>query len=267
MLSELEEVRLRNGRCIGLVCAGRERPLASAPVSRSDLEEMVENASGQAVYAAQEMLKNGFLTVAGGHRLGLCGSAVYRDGRLYTIRELSSIDLRIARQIFGAAEPCVHFLWTHPRSTLILGAPASGKTTLLRDLIRQCSDRFGWRFGVVDERMELAACLNGMPQFDLGVHADVLSGVKKEQGIVMLLRSMNPQWIAVDEITAPEDVAAMIQASYCGVRFLATAHAASPDELKERPLYRMLMESGMFENQIVIGAGRKIQMHGREKLA
>ena len=129
---------------------------------------------------------------------------------------------------------------------LLCGAPGSGKTTLLRDLIRQLSDRFGWRICVVDERLELAACASGVPQFRLGAHTDVLSGAPKAAGIELLLRTMNPEWIAVDEITAEADIAAIRRASYCGVRFLATAHAADRRELESRPLYRALLQDGFF---------------------
>lgn len=266
-LSEVEEIRLRVGRAVTVNARGRETSVGAEKVTLQDLQEILEHATGQAVYAAREMLKSGFLTVEGGHRLGLCGTAVYRNGELFTLRDLSSVDIRVARQIFGAADGCADFLWTHPRSTLIVGAPGRGKTTLLRDLIRQCSDRFGWRIGVADERMELAACVAGVPQFDLGAHSDILSGVRKEEAIEMLTRSMNPQWIAVDEITAAQDIEAIRRASYCGVRFFATAHAATLAELEQRPLYRMLLESGTFENTVVIGENRTLQMQGRRSHA
>lgn len=262
-LSEVEEIRLRVGRAVTVNFRGRETSVGTETVTPRDLQEVLEHATGQAVYAAQDMLKNGFLTVPGGHRLGLCGTAVYRNGEVFTLRDLSSVDIRVARQIFGAADGCADFLWTHPRSTLIVGAPGRGKTTLLRDFIRQCSDRFGWRIGVADERMELGACVAGTAQFDLGAHTDILSGVRKETAIEMLVRSMNPQWIAVDEITAAQDIEAMQRASYCGVRFFATAHAATLAELEQRPLYRRLLESGTFENTVVIGEGRTIEMQGR----
>ena len=113
---------------------------------------------------------------------------------------------------------------------------------------------------VVDERQELAACLEGVPQFDLGENTDVLSAVPKELGITLLLRSMNPQWIALDEITAAEDVQAIVRASYCGVRFLATAHAASRQELFSRPVYRSLMEQGVFRNLISVSPNHSVRI-------
>lgn len=256
---ETEELRFRLGQPVSLLHAGKESSLNCDITDRTCLERILGKATGQAVYSSQETLKNGFVTLPGGHRLGICGRGIYRDGGLYTLREISSLNLRIARQIFGAADGAFDFLWTHPSSTLIIGPPGRGKTTLLRDLIRQLSDRCGERICVADERMELAACVDGQPQFDLGQHSDILSAVKKKEAIVMLLRSMNPQWIAVDEISASGDVEEMLRASYCGVKFLATAHASCMDELHARPLYRELLHSGAFENLITILPERRIK--------
>lgn len=255
----LEELRFRLGQPVTALIDGKEHDLDCGKTEQPCLDWILGKATGQAVYSSQETLKNGFVTLSGGHRLGICGRAVYRDGALYTFREISSLNLRVARQIFGVAESAFGFLWTHPRSALIIGPPGRGKTTLLRDLIRLLSDRCGFRMCVADERMELAACLDGRAQFDLGKHSDVLSGVKKAEAIEILLRVMNPQWIALDEITASEDVRAMLQASYCGVRFLATAHASSLEELLSRKIYRELLSSGVFESLIVILPDRSLK--------
>lgn len=257
--NRLEELRFRLGQPVTALVSAKETVLDCAKTDRQCLEWILGRATGQAVYSSQETLKNGFVTLPGGHRIGVCGRAVYRDGELYTFREISSLNLRVARQIKGVGESAFGYLWTHPASTLIIGPPGRGKTTLLRDLIRLLSDRSGFRVSVADERMEIAACLDGQAQFDLGAHSDILSGVKKTEAIELLLRSMNPQWIALDEITAQEDVKAMIEASYCGVRFLATAHASCKSELSQRPIYRQLLSAGIFENLIVILPDRTLK--------
>lgn len=259
-LEKLEEIRFRSGQTISLFLNGREREVPGLPAEPQMLRDILDRAAEFSVYSSQEMLKCGFLPLRGGHRLGICGRGVYKDGRLFSIREISSLNLRIAREIRGAADSAVSYLWTHPESTLILGAPGRGKTTLLRDLIRQLSDRFLWRIGVSDERFEIAACMEGVPQYQVGGHTDVLSGVHKAEAIDILLRTMSPQWIALDEITAEDDVKEICRASYCGVKFLATAHAAGPAELLTRPVYRELLHTGVFKNLIVIGRDRTLQM-------
>ena len=242
----MEELRLRCGQPPACRIAGKERALPLAPVTPELLRGMLEQATQRSAYAMQEMTRCGFVTLPGGHRLGICGTAVVQNGTITALREPSSLNLRIARQPDGIADRLRDALWARPQSVLLCGAPGSGKTTLLRDLIRQLSDRFGWRICVVDERLELAACASGVPQFRLGAHTDVLSGAPKAAGIELLLRTMNPEWIAVDEITAEADIAAIRRASYCGVRFLATAHAADRRELESRPLYRALLQDGFF---------------------
>lgn len=256
----LEELRFRSGGVLQLYAGGKEQAAPQVRITGELLQEILSAATEQSLYAVQNTLRQGFLTIPGGHRLGLCGAGVIKDGAVSSLRELSSMNLRIARQIAGCGDKAADWLWTHPRSTLLIGPPARGKTTLLRDLICQISDRFCWRVCVVDERFELACCVDGRPQFRVGAHTDVLSGISKACGIEMLLRTMNPQWIALDEITAHEDVEAVVRASYCGVRFLATAHASSREELCRRPVYRALLEAQAFDNLITILPNRDLQM-------
>ena len=217
--ARVEELRLRWGRPMAAVLPEGERPLGGEPVTGQELEQLLELASRASFHTVADQLRRGYLTVEGGHRVGLCGTAVVRDGELRGLRRLSSAAVRVARQAVGAARPVSDRLLRREGtlySTLILAPPGAGKTTLLRDLIRAASDGEGMtphRVGVADERGEVAALWNGRPQLEVGARTDVLEGCPKALALMLLLRAMNPQVLAADEITAPEDVRALISAA------------------------------------------------------
>ena len=212
--AQAEEFRLRTGRpmtvltCEGEILVSDELPRAL--VTQSDLEQLCDMVTGYSRYAVSETLSKGYLIGRGGFRVGVCGTAVLRDGVSTNLRDISSVAVRISRQVRGLAEPLLRELWGSEGfpSTLLLAPPGVGKTTLLRDMICALSDgdeqRPACRVGIVDERGELAAMYRGVPQLEVGAHTDVLDGCPKALGITMLLRSANPQVIAVDEITAED---------------------------------------------------------------
>ena len=257
-MSRAEELRLRAGRVPAVVFPEGERPLDGlGPAGAALLERVLEAASRWSLHTVLDQVCQGFITLEGGHRLGLCGRAVMEDGRIRSLRDISSLSLRVARQVPGAAAQAVPLLWEGGalQSTLILAPPGAGKTTLLRDLIRAVSCGEGGpplRVGVADERGELAASWRGVPQMDLGPRTDVLEGCPKAQGMLLLLRGMNPQVLAADEITAREDLPAIQQAAGCGAVLLATAHAGGAEDLRRRPLYRSLMGLGVFRRVVTI---------------
>ncbi len=262
-----EELRLRVG--MPLTALTDEGELAVAPAEREalvageDIERMISGVTEFSRYASVETLRQGFLTVRGGFRLGVCGTAVLRDGAVCNIKDFSSLALRIVHERIGIGAAVAPQLFDGAgrfQSTLILSPPGGGKTTLLRDLIRCLSlgsgERRALRVAVVDERGELAVSYRGSPQTELGNHTDVLDGCPKALGMEMVLRAMSPQVIAVDEITASADVAAACAAANCGVDLLATIHAADAGELARKPLWRELLASEVFSRAVIIeGAG------------
>ena len=253
-----EEFRLRSGQKMSLLGPEGETSISEEPVTGQDLQAVLDRATEFSAYRCAGSIRQGYVTVRGGCRVGICGTAVLRGGEIATVGELSSLSIRIARAARGVAKDVYPKLWSEGsfESTLILSPPGGGKTTLLRDLIRCLSKGSqthpALRVAVVDERGEIAAARGGCAQFDVGPHTDILTGTEKAEGISMLLRAMNPQVIAVDEITAPEDIRAMTVAANCGVAFLATVHGRDLDELRRRKLCRELLDTELFHQFIVL---------------
>jgi len=246
-----EEFRLRAGQPMTILLPEGELPLEGI-VEPEELETLCDLATEFSRYAAAETLRDGYLPVRGGFRIGLCGTAVMKDGVNTNLKDLSSAVVRIAREQKGIAEELAPRLFRDGEfaSTLILSPPGGGKTTLLRDLIRclsngtaDCGPR---RVSLIDERGEVAVVYRGEPQMDVGAHTDVLDACPKALGIPIVLRAMNPQIIALDEITVREDLKAVAMAAGCGVRLLATIHAADVTELLQKPLYASLLEDRVF---------------------
>lgn len=242
----LQELRLRIGQEPELIIHGQSFWLEKS-LQHEDLSTVINTASQYSPWSASTV-SQGYITALGGHRIGLCGDAVMQNNAMTTIRSPTSLCLRVARDFEGIASRALEYTG----SILILGKPGSGKTTLLRDLIRQRSNKGNGAVAVVDERGELFPVCRGKHCFPVGKRTDILTSCPKVTGIEMVLRTMSPSCIAVDEITEAADCEAMLEAGWCGVPLLATAHAADRNDLMKRPVYKPIVSSKLFDTVLVM---------------
>lgn len=265
----LQEIRLRAGQPVTILYYGEEKMLPtdnrnSYRVSQEDIEEAVEYICSYSLYAYENELRQGFVTIEGGHRVGMAGQVILENGRVKNIKYISSINIRVSHEVMHCADSVFPYI-TRQRElyhTLIISPPRCGKTTLLRDLIRQVSDGNAWvkgcTVGVVDERSELGGCYLGRAQNNLGMRTDILDCCPKAEGMIMLIRSMAPKVIAVDEIGAGEDIRSIEYAMHCGCRMVATVHGASIAEIQKKPFFGQMMKQKRFERYVVLGNTHRI---------
>ena len=259
----LQEIRLRVGYPVILLYAGKEKIL-TAKVTERSIRETLDYVSNFSLYAYENELKQGFITIEGGHRVGMTGQVLIENGRVKNLKYISSLNIRVSHEIVGCADRFFPYI-THNKQmyhTLIISPPRCGKTTLLRDMIRQISDGNeyvqGCTIGVVDERSELAGCYQGIPQNHMGMRTDVLDGCPKADGMLMLIRSMSPQVIAVDEIGAPEEVQAIKYAMHCGCKMIATVHGESIEDIQRKPLLEQMIREQCFERYVVLNNRKRV---------
>lgn len=272
--AEVNEIRLRIGSPMLVVYSGKEFFVTEQGrlslkveegylVQAEDIRETMEYIGNYSLYAYEEEIRQGFLTVQGGHRVGIAGKTVTENEKVKGIRHISCINVRVAHQLKGCADKVLPFLMEGEQfcHTLIVSAPRCGKTTLLRDIIRQISNgsarRPGMTVGIVDERSEIAGCYLGVPQNDVGIRTDILDCCPKAEGMMMLIRSMSPSIVAVDEIGTGEDIRALETVVNCGCKILATVHGTSMEDVRQKPLLSGLVIGHVFERYIVLSGTPK----------
>jgi len=269
-LSELEEIRLRLGQPLLLRSQSEEYSVNSRGVVKDrlyqgyitqpqDIHRIVASISDNSLYAFEEELSRGFITIPGGHRVGLAGRVILKTDSIRMMKDFSGIAIRIAREVRDCSLPVLRHIVArdgHIRNALLISPPRCGKTTILRDLARHLSVGGNWGKGhcvtVVDERSELAGCYRGAAQFDLGPRTDVLDGCPKASGMIMAIRSLSPQVIITDEIGRKEDIEAVYECINAGVGVIASVHAGNVEEVKRRPWLRDLVGEGGFAVLILL---------------
>lgn len=271
ILEGIEEVRLRQGKPVMLYGGEKEYLLGlngqfsidirdAYICTYEDIKSAVNLITNYSLYSYEDDIRNGFVTVDGGHRVGICGKAVLEGGRVRTFKDISFINYRVARQVLGAADKVLRSIMQSNGTiynTLIISPPQCGKTTMLRDIIRQLSNGIpaltfkGKKIGLVDERNEIAACCMGVPKNDVGIRTDVLDGCPKAEGILIMIRSMSPEIIATDEIGRSEDGAAILDAINAGVKIITTIHGSNIEDFLRKPALEKLHRS-LFERYIVM---------------
>lgn len=290
-VSGFQEIRMRPGAPLFVICGNEEYALDgnghliqgqsgrdgfenAYRVTSEDVEETLECAARYSLYAFEEELKQGFITVAGGCRIGVAGRVIVEHGMVKAIKPVTFLNIRFSHQVKGCADRLLPYLYEKGGGvnekpvrelyhTLLISPPRCGKTTLLRDVIRQVSDGNrlspGKNVGVVDERSEIGACLQGIPQNDVGLRTDILDCCPKAAGMMMLIRSMAPSVVAVDEIGGEADLEALHDVLNCGCRVLATVHGSSMEDIRKKPGLRRLFEEKVFGRYVVLsgkhGAG------------
>ncbi len=270
--NHINEIRLRCEKPILIMEGGKEwfidkngfytNQLSEAMImEREELERIIQHICHYSLYAYEEELRQGYITVAGGHRIGLVGQVVMEsDGQIRTMKYIRGLNIRVSHQLKGVAQPILPFLYDlegNVKSTLIVSPPGCGKTTLLRDLVRYVSDgnvySQGQTVGVVDERSEIAGSFLGQPQNDVGIRTDILDACPKAVGMMLLLRAMSPRVIAIDELGSEKEIEAVQTVANCGSKMLATMHGNCLEDIYKRNGMRVLMEQGCFEMVLVLG--------------
>ncbi|SHH45225.1 stage III sporulation protein AA [Clostridium collagenovorans DSM 3089] len=262
---KLQEIRIRADKPL-IFYLGSKEVLTNYRVKSEDLKSIMQRMSGYSIYAFEQEIRQGYITIEGGHRIGICGSCVTENNSIKTIKDIASINIRICREIIGCSNKVLKYICKDKeiQNTIIISPPKCGKTTILRDIVRNLSlgirelNISGKKVSVIDERSEIAACYKGMPQLEVGLRTDIFDNCPKHLGIIMAIRSMAPEVIVADEIGTSEDIASIIMALNCGVKVITTIHGNSIEDFINRKVFNDAIENKVFKRAIVLSNKRGI---------
>lgn len=262
--TDIQELRLRVNRPFGVTILGMEKYLTNTGTltddssegilcTKQDIFQSFDSVCNHSVHSYAKELSQGYITIEGGNRVGLCGTYIYKGNEIHTIKDISSINFRIASQIVGSAETLYSMAdFSSPKGILIIGKPLSAKTTIVRDLARIVSTKY--KVSIVDERSEIASIYNGIPQNDVGLKVDIFNDYPKDIAITNAVRTMSPDIIVCDEIGTPQDFKAIERGGIYGVKFICTAHAESISQVMKREDFRDIFNTGAFNYVALLGS-------------
>lgn len=258
-INNLQEIRIKGDKPIILQYGDREI-ITEHIANLEEIKIIIQRMSNYSIYAYDEEIKQGYITIKGGHRVGICGRCVIQNNEVKTIKDTASMNIRICREVIGCSNKIMPYIIENNimENTIIISPPKCGKTTLLRDIARNISEgvkelKFkGKKVCVIDERSEIAACYNGVPQLDVGIRTDVLDCCPKASGIMMAIRSMSPDVIVCDEIGTLSDMESIIGAMNSGVSLITTIHGYGIEDLYDRAVFEDIMDNKVFKKAIIL---------------
>lgn len=264
---QIYEIRIKIGKPIMIYSKYGESMINYSPV-KEEIKSIMQKISNYSLYAYEEDIRQGFITIKGGHRIGIAGECIMEKGEVKTIRNISSINVRISNEVIGCSDKLMKYIYSHKQkrvfNTIIISPPKCGKTTILRDISRNISSGFpsegiyGHKVAVIDERSEIGACYFGIPQNDIGIRTDILDNCLKKEGMIMAIRSLSPEVLICDEIGTKGDAEALLMAFNSGVNIITSIHGFTIDDLYKRKIFNDLLENEIIERAIVLSSRRGI---------
>lgn len=258
---KIQEIRIKVNKPV-IINITNEELVLDYIVSKDELKYIITKISSYSLYAFEEEMKQGYITFRGGHRIGLAGQFVMENGRVKILRNISSINIRICKEIIGSSNKIMPYISNFNKvyNTLIVSPPKCGKTTILRDIAKNISNGFsrinlkGKKVAIIDERSEIAGCYNGIPQMNVGIRSDVLDNCLKTNGIIMAIRSLSPEVIICDEIGTMNEVEALSMAFNSGVNMILTVHGIDLDDVSRRKSLKELINDNILERIVVLSS-------------